>query len=71
MGRDVCALIEDLPTERAAIRSHSEYRRAFQAIKRARGNVKKLGKARKLLEKRIQSLLTQARKVFQNIHAIG
>jgi len=64
-GEDPCQLIENIPGKTAPIRRVRDYRQAYKAIDKAKGAVKKLSKARKILEKSAASLLSKARQAFQ------
>ena len=64
-GVDPCQLVENIPGKSSSIRNIPVYRAAYHAIDKAQGGLKKLFKARKVLEKKTASLLSKGRDVFR------
>ena len=65
LGGEICGLVEGLPSKSDPIRRVKAYKSGFRELERSKGALKKLSKARRLLEKESLTLLKQARDVFR------
>ena len=65
LGGEICGLVEGLPNKADPIRRVKAYKTGFRALERSKGQLKKMSKARRLLEQGSLALLKEARDVFR------